>query len=82
VRLEITVTRKSRVDHVSVRVRWPRNRDRGPDPPLPRIQPARARGASHLDFTSPSSGRNAGARDSRLDADHGCDERDGRAPAE
>jgi amphi-Trp domain-containing protein len=69
--LEITVTRKFRVDHVSVRIRWPRGRNRTFSDRRPaRISPARPRGTSHLDFTSPSFGRNAEARDSQPDANN------------
>lgn len=72
--LEITVTRKSRVDGFSVQVRWRR-------PPAPNRAPTvrrRRRPASrpsptggHSQFTFLSSQRNPGTRDSNLDADHG-----------
>ena len=73
VELHIAVCRKPRVDHVLIRVRWPRRRvpSRGiPARRRSRILPARARGRGHLDFTSPSLGRNVEARDSHADADH------------
>ena len=73
VEFEIAVSRKPRVDHVSIRVRW--SRRRVPSRGIParrrlRILPARARNWGRLDFTLPSSGRNAEGRDSNPDADH------------
>jgi hypothetical protein len=72
--LEIAVTRRPRVDRVSVQVRWPRG-------PAPNRAPAMRRrrrlvsdpspAGGHPQFTSPSSRRNPGGRDSRPDADHG-----------
>jgi hypothetical protein len=72
--LEAAFAQKSRVDHVSVRVRWSRRRDlTGGTAGCRRARnlPDRPRARGHLDFTSPSSGRNAKARDFFSDADHG-----------
>jgi hypothetical protein len=72
--LEIAVTRKRRVDRVSVQVRWPRA------PTLNRAPATRRRSrlasdpspaAGHPQFTFPSSRRNPERRDSHPDADHG-----------
>jgi amphi-Trp domain-containing protein len=71
--LEIAFTEKLRINQVSVRVRWSRYpaiagataRRRGA-----RDLPARPRPRGHPQFTSPSSGRNAEARDFPTDADH------------
>ena len=71
--LEIAFTQKSRVNHVSVRVRWPRRRGlsgAAAGRRRARDLPDRQRSGGHSEFTSPSSGRNAGARDSHSDADH------------
>lgn len=71
--LEIAFTQKSRVNHVSVRIRWPRRR--GPNGTTGRQQPhdplGRPRARGYPEFTLPSFGRNAEARDSHSDADHG-----------
>jgi amphi-Trp domain-containing protein len=71
--IEIAFTQKARVNHVSVRVRWPRRL--GPDGATvgrqrPRDIPGRLRVGGHSEFTLPSSGRNAETRDSHTDADH------------
>jgi hypothetical protein len=72
--LQIAVTRMSRVDRVSVQVRWPRA------PALNRAPATRRRGrlapdpspaGGHPQFTSLSSRRNPGGRDSDPDADNG-----------
>jgi hypothetical protein len=71
--LEIAFTRKVRVNHVSVRVQWRRRPDPTGAPPRRRGAgdlPARSRPGGHPEFTSPSSRRNAEARDSHTDADH------------
>ena len=72
--LEIAFTQKARVNHVSVRVRWPRRL--GSDGATvgrrrARDLPGRPRAGGHPEFTLPSFGRNAETRDSPTDADHG-----------
>ena len=71
--LEIVFTQKSRVSHLSVRVRWPR-RSGGSGAPAGRRRardlPRQPRGEGHPEFTLPSSGRNPETRDSPTDADH------------
>ena len=72
--LEIAFTQKARVNHVTVRVRWPRRP--GPDGATvgrrrARALPGRPRAGGHPEFTLPSFGRNAGTRDLPTDADHG-----------
>jgi amphi-Trp domain-containing protein len=70
--LEIAVTRKSRANHVSVRIQWPRRSlDRAAAGQPGKPGPAdRSPSRSHLEFTPLSSGRNLAARDSYPDAKH------------
>lgn len=71
--LEIAFTQKSRANHVFVRIRWPRRRGlNGATAGRRRARdlPDRPRAGGHPEFTLPSSGRNAEARDSLSDADH------------
>jgi hypothetical protein len=71
--LEIAFTQTSRVNHVSVRVRWPRRsleNGAAASGQRPRGLPSRPRGEGHPEFTLPSFGRNPEARDSPTDADH------------
>ena len=72
--LEIAFTQKVRVNHVSVRIRWPRHL--GPDGATvgrrrARDLPGRSRAGGHPEFTLPSFGRNAETRNLPTDADHG-----------
>jgi hypothetical protein len=71
--LEIKFTQKVRVNHVSVRVRWPRRLgldNAAAGRRRTRDVPGRPRAGGHPEFTLPSSGRNAETGDSSTDADH------------
>jgi len=59
--LEIAVNRSVRVDHVSVQLRWSRRRGQRPTLPArgPRKPSSRSGSPGHLQFTPPSSDRNA-----------------------
>ena len=70
--LEIAVTQKSRANHVSVHIQWPRrSMDRAAAPPREPASPDPSEARGHLEFTRLSSRRNLTARDSYRDAKHG-----------
>jgi amphi-Trp domain-containing protein len=70
--LEIAVTRKHRVDHLSVHIRWPHRQPEGSGlPDGDRKSPsARTTTAGHPQFTPPSSRRNPQGGGSQSDADY------------
>jgi amphi-Trp domain-containing protein len=71
--LEIAVTRKSRANHVSVRIQWPRRSlDRAAaNRPRRAALPDRSCAPGHSEFTRLSSERNLAPLDSYPDAKHG-----------